>query len=303
MKPIDLTILDYFIRQGYSRELLFWLFTESFELTLPGQPPLGFHYHPPDDLGCDPNDRKHRCFIDWVHNAALSGLTVEEKTQERASSGGGQGRSGDSGGGPAAKPTTYTYARFCFNYVLAEQAAALAPYFAKRLLADLDVSKGEVFGGPLRCGSPTWHPEKDATLPQEDILPLKFRNNTIQFRIIPRSAYGVFAFLGTLMKLQQQHNESLPYPPIEPSRYPPERPWAKNMPPQLATLSDESLITVTRNAIGGHCFVRTWFEDGEYCVPERADTTKRIFSLLAQLIAIQTTASDLSITPIVRVIQ
>jgi hypothetical protein len=38
-------------------------------------------------------------------------------------------------------------------------------------------------------------------------------------------------------------------------------------------------------------------------VPENATTTKRIFSLLAQLIAIQTAASDLSITPIVRIIQ
>jgi hypothetical protein len=38
-------------------------------------------------------------------------------------------------------------------------------------------------------------------------------------------------------------------------------------------------------------------------VPEQAVTTKRIFGLLAQLIAIQTAASDLSITPVVRVIQ
>ena len=36
LKPIDLQTLNYFIRQGYSRELLFWLFTDSFELTLPG---------------------------------------------------------------------------------------------------------------------------------------------------------------------------------------------------------------------------------------------------------------------------
>jgi hypothetical protein len=55
--------------------------------------------------------------------------------------------------------------------------------------------------------------------------------------------------------------------------------------------------------LGGQCFVHTWFEDGDYCVPEQAATTKRIFGLLAQLIAIQTAAADLSITPVVRVIQ
>jgi hypothetical protein len=38
-------------------------------------------------------------------------------------------------------------------------------------------------------------------------------------------------------------------------------------------------------------------------VPQYAATTKRIFGLLAQLIAIQTAAGDLSITPIVRIIQ
>ena len=43
--------------------------------------------------------------------------------------------------------------------------------------------------------------------------------------------------------------------------------------------------------------------DGQYCVPNNANTTKQIFGLLSQLIAIQTAAADLSITPIVRVIQ
>jgi hypothetical protein len=61
-------------------------------------------------------------------------------------------------------------------------------------------------------------------------------------------------------------------------------------------------VTVLRN-FGGNCFSHTWFFDGDYCVPEEAATTKRIFGLLAQLIAIQTAATDLSITPVVRVIQ
>ena len=63
-----------------------------------------------------------------------------------------------------------------------------------------------------------------------------------------------------------------------------------------------NLITVAASGTP-RCFVHTWFYDGDYCVPENATTTKRIFSLLAQLIAIQTAASDLSITPIVRIIQ
>jgi len=38
-------------------------------------------------------------------------------------------------------------------------------------------------------------------------------------------------------------------------------------------------------------------------VPEDATNTKRVFSLLAQFIAITTAATDLSTTPVVRVIQ
>ena len=40
LKPIDLQTLNYFIRQGYPREMLFWLFTNSFELTLEAEWPV-----------------------------------------------------------------------------------------------------------------------------------------------------------------------------------------------------------------------------------------------------------------------
>lgn len=303
LKPIDLTILDYFIRQGYPRELLFWLFTDSFELSSP-KGMLGYHYFPPQDLGCDPHDPKHRCFTDWVHNATLTGLTVEEKSQEMGSSGGGgaKGGGGSSSSGPSSKPTTYTYARFCFNQVLAEQAAALVPPAAVlQGRNDLDVTQAQIFGGPLRCGSPTWQPQTTADQPQPDILPLQFPNG-IQFRIIPRSAYGVFEFLGSLMRLQAEGYQPETYPPVAANRYPPNRPWVGQMPPQLVTVNNDDLVTVAHN-YNGECFVHTWFKDGDYCVPEHATTTKRIFALLSQLIAIQTAAADLSITPIVRVIQ
>lgn len=302
LKPIDLTILDYFIRQGYPRELLFWLFTDRFELTSP-KGSLGFHYNPPQDLGCDPNDPKHRCFTDWVHNATLSGLTVEEQSQEMSSSGRAKGGGGGGDAGPSSKPTTYTYARFCFNPVLAEEAAAISP---KSMILqsqhDIDVGKAQLFGADLRCGSPSWKPQTTADQPQPDILPLKFNNGAIQFRIIPRSAYGVFEFLGALMKLQSDGYQPETYPPVEAARYPANRPWVGQMPPELMTVNNEPLITVAHN-FDQECFVHTWFKDGEYCVPETATTTKRIFALLSQLIAIQTAAADLSITPIVRVIQ
>jgi hypothetical protein len=303
LKPIDLQTLAYFIRQGYSRELLFWLFTDSFTLTLPGQQPFGYHYSPPDDYGCSQVDPKHRCFIDWVHNAAFTGLTVEEKTQA-ASASSSPPKGGASGGG-GGSPKGTSYARFCFSPVLAQQAASsVAPALVAEAQSNLDVQRSVLFGTPLTCGSDLWTPEQDRDTAQPDILPLSFSPNKnapgatpISFSITPRSAYGVFVFLGTLMRMQREH--------LVPSRYafiPPNRQYAAE-PPVLETVhEDPQLMTVVQN-LGGQCFVHTWFQDGDYCVPEEAATTKRIFGLLAQLIAIQTAANDLSITPVVRILQ
>jgi len=302
LKQIDLQILDYFIRQGYSRELLFWLFTDSFTLELPNAPPFGYHYNPPEDYGCSQIDPKHRCFIDWVHNAAYTGLTVEEKTEQGGASNSPPKGGAGSGSGGSTKGTSY--ARFCFNPVLAQQAASsVAPALVQVAQGNLDVQRTILFKSNLTCGSPDWKPTENKDVAQADILPLTFSaTNTaggpqISFTITPRSAYGVFVFLGTLMKMQRER--------LEPSRYayiPPNRPYASE-PPVLETVhEDPALMTVVQN-MGGECFVHTWFADGDYCVPEQAATTKRIFGLLAQLIAIQTAAADLSITPVVRVIQ
>jgi hypothetical protein len=302
LKPIDLQTLAYFIRQGYSRELLFWLFTDAFTLELPNAPqPFGYHYSPPDDYGCSQIDPKHRCFIDWVRNAAYTGLTVEEKTEQGGSS---SPPKGGAGGGSGGSTKGTSYARFCFNPVLAQQAASsVAPALVQVAQGNLDVQRSVLFKSNLTCGSPEWKPTENRDVAQADILPLTFSPTNsesgpkISFTITPRSAYGVFVFLGTLMKMQREH--------LEPTRYafiPPNRPYAAE-PPVLETVNgDPALITVMQN-LGGQCFVHTWFEDGDYCVPEQAATTKRIFGLLAQLIAIQTAAADLSITPVVRVIQ
>lgn len=308
LKPIDLQTLSYFIRQGYSRELLFWLFTDSFELILPPNLHLGYHYNPPDDYGCSREDPKHRCFIDWVHNAAFSGLTVEEKTMETSSASAAKGGANPAGSA-AAKPTTTSFARFCFNQILAQESAArVSPALVAAAASDLDIQRSLLFNSPLVCGSSTWQPQLTADTPQPDILPLTFcatpngqcPENTppqFSFSIVPRSAYGVFEFLGTLMKIEREHTKPSPYAYI-----PTNRQYAAENPVLETVHEDPRLMTVVQR-LGGQCFVHTWFEDGDYCVPDEAETTKRVFGLLAQLIAIQTAATDLSITPVVRVLQ
>lgn len=260
---ISLQKLDDAIHSNYPRELLFWLYTDRFELSLANLL-FGFSYNPPQDLGCDHNDPKHRCYIDWIHLATLSGLTVEGKIQYRPNASGA--------------PPTYTYRRFCFDLQLARASAALAPIFERQMHSDIDVASDEVYSGPLECGSASWQPEKLATQPQSDVLPLTFRNGTISLRIIPRSAYGLFEFLGALIRSQRQGDK------VPADKYPESRPWVANVPPQLATAGDEPILTVTQSHDGSGCFVSASLRNFDYCVPDNAVATKQVFGFLNQLL-------------------
>ncbi len=273
LKPVDLQTVAYFIRQGYQPELLFWLFTDSFELDLHGRK-FGYRYDPPANSGCAPLDPKRRCFIDWVRIATAAGLTVEEVTvQDKTSPGKG----------------ATSFARFCFNSVLQQRAAiAMGPERTREILARSDVPITRL---TPKCGT-KWDPSDSSGKPQPDVV--SFHIDGVTIRISPRSTYGVFEFLGTLIKMQRDQLRPLP------RMLPPGREDILLPPTLLTAYDDPQLMSVGPG--GGRCFARTWFGETEYCVPEEAATTKRIFGLLAQLIAIQTAANDLSITPIVRTV-
>ncbi len=302
LRPIDLITLDYFIRQGYSHEMLFWLFTDSVEVTIAGSGTYGFRYDPPNDYGCPKGVPGNRCFIDFVRLATATGLTVEEKTLQK--SGGSADKAGGGGGGGStqgggSKTTTTVFPRFCFSHVLAARA--------QRAMSKDDLEQlGNAYktqGNP-RCGD-TWNPVPESNVPQPDTF--KFSVDGLTFRITPRSAYGVFEFLGGVLKAEREHLQPLQSAYIPLSRRPPMALPGQDvtLSPSLSTVDpslDRKLIYV-RDGGGPDCFSHTWFYDGDYCVPQEAATTKRIFGLLSQLIAIETAASDLSITPLVRIVQ
>lgn len=293
LKPVDLLTLDYFIRQGYSRELLFWLFTQSVEATQPGGPSLLFSYRPPDDYGCPQEDTLlHRCFQEFVLIAIYTGLTVEQRTVQRPAANRGN-RGGGNGGGSSSKPETTSFFRFCFDRLLAERGKNEMGEEGRRIARqymDSRISQGQL---SPRCGDKHWDPRKNENEPQPDSF--EFSVGRIEFRIKPRSAFGVFEFLGTQIKMQREHI----------ARWREANTWDRpeiEAPPKLRTThDDENLFRL--EFTGTSCFAETWFLNDTYCVPENAYNSKRIFSLLAQLIAIETAATDLSITPNVRIIQ
>lgn len=308
LKPIDLEVADYFIRQDYSRELLFWLFVDSVEVDVPGRQPIGSSFNPPNDYGCNRPaiDQKQRCFSDFVLLAIGLGLTVEEKTvQSSDSSGGGRNTNSQSdkspgGTGAAKSQTTTTYAELCFNQVLARQAQAEMQNSGKNWKQFLTkFSDFPMIPPSPLCGG-NW--ESNPTIsktPQPDYFP--FQVGGINFRIKPRSAYGVFKFLGRLIRDQQQRTDSSP--PAVTAYLPLGRTDEQEQPKLWTVGANQNLMEIISGTPNVRCFVHTWFDDGDYCIPDQAETTKTIVSLLAQLIAIQTSATDLSITPLVRIAQ
>jgi hypothetical protein len=65
---------------------------------------------------------------------------------------------------------------------------------------------------------------------------------------------------------------------------------------------DRRLFAIEHGSPTGSCFIDVKFEGEYYCVPlNRSKNTKRIFSILAQLLALKTQTGDLAITPTVRV--
>jgi hypothetical protein len=71
LRPVDLPILNYFIRQGYSRELLFWLFTESVRVTAMGKT-IEFLNDPDERRSCDIVRGRQECFRHMVDVAMAS---------------------------------------------------------------------------------------------------------------------------------------------------------------------------------------------------------------------------------------
>jgi hypothetical protein len=290
LKPVDLLTLDYFIRQGYSRELLFWLFTQSVEADRGIGRSLLFSYQPPDDYGCPLADSKKRCFEEFVLIAVYAGLTLEQRSVQRSSS----GRSKDnSSGGGSSKSETTSFFRFCFDPLLAERAQnAMGPARKAEAERYLDFRITPALLKP-RCGS-EWDPRATANRPQKDSF--EFFVGPVRFRVLPRSAFGIFVFLGTLIKMQRDN----------PPAWSGANTWGRLdvlAPPTLKTVHDDENLFKVDFSGTANCFARTWFLNENFCIPEEAQNSKRIFNLLAQLIAIETAASDLSITPSVRIIQ
>jgi hypothetical protein len=270
LSPVDLPTLNFFVRQGYSRELLFWLFTESVRETIAGHT-FEYQNEPFDDKSCVAVRGQQRCFRHMVDAAIASGLTVETHVETKVQSNAGK----QSGGG------TRILARLCFDQVLAARAQKeYSPEIKLQLL-------GPPLGRRPICKTDRWEYESKKTGGgSADSDTLTFRILTTQYGpvnydIITRSTFGIYQFLGRILAAGATEDVVLRGP--------------------LDQKADIRILNIDRGVSTG-CFVETTFNNETYCVPQQgAENTKRIFGLLAQLLALKTQTQDLAITPTVRI--
>lgn len=275
LRPVDLPVFNYFVRQGYSRELLFWLFADSVEETVQGKT-YGYRFVPGKDRGCNSILGRKKCFDDLIEVAVASGLAVETRAIEKpsASASGSAKGSQKAGGG--------VYARFCFDEVLKRRNDLGQTARGRERLGFLLKSMWSQSHLP-RCRDRSWKPEKeneaDNATDTLEFIQTGTPVGTVRYRIITRSTFGIYRFLGQL--LAAGGDDDL----------------------MLSDDDDYNVLTLTRASAEQYCFDTVYYGGETYCVPDRAKNTKQILSLLSQLVALQTNAQDLAITPTVRVLQ
>jgi hypothetical protein len=110
---------------------------------------------------------------------------------------------------------------------------------------------------------------------------------TDQVEIGTRSTFAMYNFLGRLLSGREPDASGLN---------------ANQLIGSDADDDDRYILTVNRGQPVG-CFTAVVMDLGEYCVPiDGAQNTKRIFSILSQLLALKTTTGDLQLTPTLRLI-
>jgi hypothetical protein len=220
-----------------------------------------FEYRNEPMAPCNKVNGQEFCFKDVIDGAVASGLSIETVMVSNT-------------GAAAAKGAPTVFARMCFDPVLAERIRARHPELRSPFVRE---------AGQPRCGH--WSPDAKAGKKYNaatDTLIFDVKEpHPVRVEVLPRSTFGVYRFLGRILAAEATEDFRL-HGDADPGE-------------------DTRLLSVT-NGSGERCFVSLAYEGRYYCVPEKgAESTKRIFSLLAQLLALKTQAGDLNATPVVRV--
>lgn len=290
LKPLDLTDIYVLLRQGFSRELIFYLVIDSIKLTpAAGGDPIIVRNEPSDS-------ETYPIFEQAVSSAMEHGLTTEVEAESVASTppdnladqtemgmsrahgdksatpnGGASSGQGDSNSAISIQSAPPPTPELCFEKAFATLDARAE--FEQR------IASGK---RPLFCG-------ENAVVSDNHELTLSINNQEWRVEVTTRSIYGIFRYLGDVMTDSPQMAAYQLPSATKPS------PWAP-----------KSLLIRMTNAdqLGFDCFTAVKYEGRSYCVPidgAGTDNTKDIFNILSMLVALKQSPGDLPATATVLV--
>lgn len=320
---VDLGTMEALIRQGYSRELVFNALIGSIRVTRYKSSAFEFRNDPLLNNGCatpgptygdmsmtgfkqaldtySPGKSLGVCefrHFEFLLQAALEwGLTIEAVDPPKAADTDSSGvtvavSAGDSSARASAKPAaaapaavggakpsgggaTKTF-RFCFDEALADPKAIIP--------SDNDEFK------PLLCGAA---PNKDGSV-QPSALKIYFGTKSsgeFTFDIRPRSGLGLFRYIAHAATAGA----------AGPRLYLPDSKLDFTSEERTDTGLPLINILEAQSFDPSSCFVRTYHSARVFCVPSAKSTsTRQMFALVAQLLALDTTATALPTTLDVR---
>jgi hypothetical protein len=244
--------LEFFIRQGISRELLFYLFTDRILIQRNGGTAVELLNDPLNkDFGSgDKVDFQN--YVKLAMNYGLSSEPVPSKPSDHSKN----------------KSDTQSKEQAALKYQICFNKTYMTPGIRSDTIAPI-------------CGS------GKVSADGRMVTYLDPQGEAVNLTVLPRSTFAIFQFLGRIVAAGDQGRIKL---------------TSEEAIGQLP-LRDEYLFDIETEPSGA-CFLTVDYEGLGYCVPMvGAANTKRILSLLTQLIALNTSLSSIPVTPTVQVLQ
>jgi hypothetical protein len=289
MQPLSLAEIDLLLRQGYPRDLIFYLTIAKAKIT-----PLGADFKPsgaPYYIYNNPDgdEANYKEFVGHIELAMEAGLTTDVANEEKSASAApadqviaaapAPAAPGVKGGGVefVVRPDTKTGPKVveCLDSAL---QSARGRQFVQALIAQHQVVHV--------CGEPASGLQKNVVFWQD--ASGKFQPQQVE--IVFRSTYEIFRYLGGLMDdpagaTCDCANQSAHAAPTICDYTAPDRPTPIG-----------PLLEVQSNSGVGSCFTSISYENRRYCIPaggRELDTTKDVFNILISLVALKQSPGDL----------
>jgi hypothetical protein len=290
MAPLTLSEIDLLLRQGYPRELVFYLTIAKAKIT-----PLDANFKPdpakpPYYLYNDPNGgvTNYEEFSGHIELAMEAGLTTDSAVEAKADEDGSADKV------IAAAPAA-SGGKGGVEFVLKADKAA-GPRIVECLDEALQSRRGRAFVALLQSKNQAVHLcGKPSTGAQKNVVFWRTGENTYeaqQVEISFRSTYEIFRYLGELMNAAGAPAGQCAAP---------QAPGAAPLICDYTATDNDPiaigpLFKVETPSSAGSCFTAITYSNRHYCIPNggrELDTTKDVFNILVSLLALKQSPGDL----------